>query len=87
MKTAEHKWRVYDADEVILEVSDAPGPLISTAAPPPGGRPTTHPFLSATAFSPRHEGQLRRILESATSLDGFLQGLRTAGFRVEAIEK
>ena len=81
----ERRWRVYDADELILEVSDIPGPLISTAAPPPGGKPATYPFLSATAFSARHESRLREILERSSSLDGFLHDLRAAGFRIERL--
>ena len=73
-------WRVYDGDLAILEVTDEPGPLLSTA--PPSGPPVTHPFLSATALDAGHEDQLRQILLDAKSTDGFIGALQQAGFRV-----
>jgi len=44
--TDAHAWKVF-----ILDVSDAPGPILSTAGLPPGAKPATHPFLSASARS------------------------------------
>jgi hypothetical protein len=55
MTTTEQRWKVFDGPTLILEVSSVPGPIISTAAPPPGLKPVTHPFLSATARSAQHE--------------------------------
>ena len=80
-----HAWNVFDGDELILDVNDAPGPLLSTAALPPGVRPTTHPFLSATAHSARHESKLHERLVAAKSLPEFLSLLRADGYRVVPI--
>jgi len=76
------RWRVYAGDRAVLEVTDAPGALISTA-PPHGSRPVMHPFLSAAALDAGHEDRLRGLLESAGDLDGFLHALAAAGYRVE----
>ena len=81
---AAHHWKVFDRDLAILEVSDEPGPVTSTALPPPGARPVLHPFLSAHALDASHEDQLRRLLDGAHDLDGFLRALGDAGFRVVA---
>jgi hypothetical protein len=82
MKTAEHRWDVYDGSQLILEVSDTPGPILSTAAPPPGLKPVTHPFLSASARSAAHEHRLREILTASRDAPDFLARLRAAGFDV-----
>jgi hypothetical protein len=74
-------WRVYDGDLEILEVTDQPGPLTSTAPPPP--EPVMHPFLTASALDAGHEDQLRELLIAAKSTDEFITSLRRAGFRVE----
>lgn len=79
------RWHVFKDDRLVLEVRDVPGPIVSTSAPPPlpGQAPTVHPFLAASAFDPSTEGELGGILRSASSLEGFLEALRDAGFRVE----
>jgi hypothetical protein len=82
---AGNRWKVYDGPTLILEVSDTPGPITSTAMPPPGGKPMIHPYLSASALSAAHEGQLGDFLEDSTSCADFLARLRTAGFRVEPV--
>lgn len=82
-RAARH-WRVYDGDLAILEVSDRPGPITSTAMMPPDATPTAHPFLSASALDAGHEDQLRTLLEAAQDLDGFLRALESAGYRVVA---
>lgn len=80
---AEHYWNVYDGAELILELSDVPGPLISTAAPPPGLRPmVVHPFLSATARSASHEHRLREIVDASKDVVDVLSRLRAAGYDV-----
>jgi len=82
--SVERRWDVYDGDVLVLEVSNQPGILRSTAAPPPdpGWRPPRHPFLSATAQSAVHESKLRRILLASSSLDDFLERLDDEGFTV-----
>lgn len=80
---AAHAWRVYDGEVLILELSDTPGPLLSTALPPPGVAPPSHPFLSGSARSAAHESRLRTLLDGSSDLPGFLSALEGAGFRVE----
>ena len=80
-----HAWNVYDGDELILDVNDSPGPIMSTASLPPGARPATHPFLSATAHSAIHENKLHQRLVASKSLPEFLSLLRADGFRVVPI--
>lgn len=75
-------WAVYDGATLILDISSTPGPIISTAAPPPGVKPVTHPFLSATARSAIHEHRLRELLVASKDLPDFLERLRGAGFDV-----
>jgi hypothetical protein len=82
MTTIEQRWKVFDGPTLILEVSSVPGPIISTAAPPPGLKPVTHPFLSATARSAQHEHRLREILVASKDLGDFVSRLRAAGFEV-----
>ena len=84
MNRTEHRWKVYDGSQLILEVSDVPGPIISTAAPPPGLKPVTHPFLSATARSAPYEHRLREILNASKDALDFLSRLRAVGFEVRA---
>jgi hypothetical protein len=84
MKATEHSWKVFDGSTLILDVSDVPGPILSTAAPPPGLVPVKHPFLSASARSAPHEHRLRELLNASRSVEDFLAGLRAAGFEVRA---
>lgn len=79
-----HSWKVYDDDTLILDVSDTPGPILSTASLPPGVAPSQHPFLSASARSAKHEHKLRALLNGSKSLQEFLSNLRSAGYRVVA---
>lgn len=85
-QAAVKRWRVFDGEQLIMEVSDAPGPLISVAAPPPGLRPIVHPFLSAASRSAHHEHRLKEILDASTSAADFLEKLRAAGFEVVPVE-
>ncbi len=80
------RWRVFEGEQLVMEVSDVPGPLISTAAPPPGLRPVMHPFLTAASRSAHHEHRLKAILDTATSTADFLDKLRAAGFVVQPVE-
>lgn len=81
--SAAHAWRVYDGELLILELEDTPGPLLSTALPPPGVAPPSHPFLSGSARSAAHEGRLRELLDASRDVPSYLDALRDAGFRVE----
>jgi hypothetical protein len=82
--TTEHRWEVLDGDTVVLEVSDRPGILRSTAMLPPGMAPAQHSFLSATARSAVHEDRLRKILLASSDVEGFLAALRADGLTVRA---
>ncbi|HEY3737244.1 MAG TPA: hypothetical protein VGL26_07345 [Jatrophihabitans sp.] len=73
--------QVYREDLLVLEVTDRPGVLLSTAAPPPGGAPA-HPFLNAHAFDPFSEGELANIVWASQNYDDVLARLRDAGFSV-----
>lgn len=77
-------WRVFDGDLPILELSDEPGPITSTALPPPGSQPVSHPFLSAAALDAGHEDELRKLLEASHDVDDFVRALAAAGYRVVA---
>jgi hypothetical protein len=79
------RYVVYRGSEKVLEITDAPGPLISKLAPPPaaGQAPVLHPFLSATAYVPEEEERLRDALNQSRSLSEYLDALRAMGFRVE----
>lgn len=77
----ERRYRVYDGEELVLELSNQPGPIRSTAHSP--GPPVRHPFLSASARSAVHEAQLRKLLVASKSFDEFVAALEGAGFRLE----
>ena len=78
-------WEVYDGTDCVLTVRGEPGPITSTAPPPPGGAVATHPFLSAAAHDAGYEAQLRAILDASVSVDDFLARLVAAGFRIERV--
>ncbi len=75
---------VYHGTDAVLSVRSEPGPITSTAPPPPGGKPVLHPFLSAAALDAGYESQLRTILLQSTSADDFVARLQAAGFRIQA---
>lgn len=78
------RYEVFSGDELVLEVEDSPGPLISTSAPPPvpGEEPAPHPFLSATAYVATEEHHLREVLGQATSTSDYVERLQKEGYRV-----
>ncbi|MDO9454719.1 hypothetical protein [Nocardioides sp.] len=78
-------YRVYRDDELVLDVADEPGILVSTSAPPPlpGQGPVTHAFATASFYSATTEGELGALLRGAASMDAFLDAVREAGYRVE----
>lgn len=76
-------WEVFKGERMVLSVSDGPGPLVSTAAPPPGTPPVRHAFLSASAHAPEEEDTLKRVLDASTSTADFLARLKSAGYAVK----
>jgi hypothetical protein len=83
--TLPRRYIVYRGSQKVLEITDAPGPLISQPAPPPaaGKAAASHPFLSATAYVPEEETRLRDALNQSRSLPEYLHALRAMGFKVE----
>lgn len=77
-------WEIYKGERLVLTVADGSGPIVSTAAPPPGAPPVHHPFLSASAHAPEEEDALKRILDASESTADFLARLKTAGFEVKS---
>jgi hypothetical protein len=73
--------QVFRDGRLVLDVTDAPGVLLSTAPPPPGGAPT-HPFVTGRAHDPYSEGELATILSGSDSYEDFLARLTDAGFEV-----
>jgi hypothetical protein len=78
---AVRRFTIYKSQHPVLTVSDEPGHLYSTAAPPPEGRPA-HPFVDAQAYDPYSENELSLILQSSTSFDDFIAQLIRAGYDV-----
>lgn len=67
---------------LVLTVTDAPGPIVSTAVRPADGSRVKHPFLSASAHDSGEEDALGKILEKSTSTADFLARLNAAGYVV-----
>jgi hypothetical protein len=87
LTTPQRRWKVYDGEQLVLEVSDVPGPIVDvTAPPPPGAKPTFHPFLSASAYSAWHGDRLHALLKESAGVDDFLERLRKAELRVEPVK-
>ena len=78
------RYDVYWGQELVLQIVDEPGLLVSRVAPPPppGTALPMHPFLSATALVPEHEGRLREVLDSSSSLTEYLSELAALGYTV-----
>lgn len=76
--------RVFRDGELVLDVRGVPGPLVSVSAPPPlpGETLPVHPFLTASAFRPEYEQELRRELDASHNLDEYLARLRALGYLV-----
>ena len=79
----ETKMRLYEvwkSNRLVLTVSSARGPLVSTALAPPGGKRISHPFLSGSAHVAEEEPALREILEQAKNFPDFIERLLRAGY-------
>jgi len=83
VKESGKDWEAFKGDRLVLSVSDGPGPLASTALPPPGTPPVRHPFLSASAHAPEEEDALKRVLDASESTADFLARLKSAGYAVK----
>jgi hypothetical protein len=68
--------------DTVLTFRDEPGPLMSSALPPPGFVPPTNPFLTAQAHNVFHEHALREILDESESVEDFVGRLDAAGYAV-----
>ncbi len=75
-------YEVRKKGKLVLTVTDAPGPIVSTAVRPPDGSAAAHPFLSASAHAAEEEDALGRVLAQSKSTGDFLGRLRKAGYEV-----
>jgi len=73
---------VWKGDRIVLTFEDRPGPITSTALPPPGSQPVLHPFLTANARAPEGEDNLARILTQSKDAQDFILRLRETGYRI-----
>ena len=85
---APRRFRLSRDGRLALEVTETPGFLVSTSAPPPlpGQEPASHPFATATAYVAEWEGELGSMLREAPDLDAFLAVASARGYTVEAVE-
>lgn len=81
------KYRIWADGQVALELTVAPGPLVSVSSPPPAPDQAvpTHPWATATFLRPEHEGTLGRLLREAPDLDAFLAAVAAAGYTIEQV--
>lgn len=85
----DRSWRVWVGERPLLEISDRPGPIRDTSAPPPppGSTVAIHPFLSAACGGdPMLCSRAGEILRASDSLDAFLEALDDEGWRVEELD-
>jgi hypothetical protein len=75
---------VFRDGELVLDGRGVPGPLVSVSAPLPlpGETLPFHPFLTASAYRPEHEAELRRELDASADLDEYVGRLRALGYLV-----
>lgn len=73
-------WEVLKNGQPVLLLKNEPGPLTSTAAPPPGQEPPRHPFLTASALDPIEENALRETLDKSRSFEEFVSLLKAQGY-------
>ncbi len=81
------RFRLWREGRLALELTDEPGILVSTSAPPPlpAVAPVTHPFATATAHVAEWEGELGIRLREASDLDAFLAAVALLGYSVEEV--
>ncbi len=83
--SAPRRFRLWREGRLALELTEEPGILVSTSAPPPlpGQGPVIHPFATATAHVAEWEGELGIRLREASDLDAFLAAVALLGYSVE----
>jgi hypothetical protein len=69
--------------KLVLEITNVPGLIVSTAMLPPGGKAATNPFLSASSYDAAEEDALGSLLRKAKSFSEFMLLLQKNGFIVE----
>lgn len=81
------RFRLCRDGRLALELTDRPGPLVSTSAPPPlpGQAPPPHPFATATAFVAEWEGELGALLRESPDLDAFFAAVGALGYTIEEL--
>jgi hypothetical protein len=81
------RYEVRRGDRLALRITDEPGALVSRMAPPPppGAPVAAHAFLTASAYLPEDEEELRRLLDESGSTAEYLDRLRAAGYTVEQL--
>ena len=85
--SAPRRFRLWREGRLALELTEEPGILVSTSAPPPlpGQGPVIHPFATATAHVAEWEGELGIRLREASDLDAFLAAVAPLGYSVEEV--
>ncbi len=80
---APRHFHIYKSQRLVLDVTATPGPMLSTAGPPPQGAPQ-HPFLSGRAYDPFTEGALGELAREAPDFDTFIDEVIDDGFDIAA---
>ena len=85
---APRTWVVWAGELRLIEISNRPGPIVDSTAPPPppsdAGPIPPHPFLTAgCGGDPLLCSRAGELLRASRSLDEFLAALAAEGWRVE----
>lgn len=76
-------YNVYRGEELVAIIKPEPGPIVSTATPPPPpGQQIKHPFLTATALVPEEENNLYQLLQKVQNFNDFVNLLKANGYSV-----
>ncbi len=78
-------YNVYHDNKLVAIIKSEPGPVVSTATPPPLGQEIKHPFLTATALVPEEENTLYQFLQKAKNFDGYVNLLKANGYIVSLV--
>lgn len=75
---------VYKGDRKVEEIKNAPGALISLAAPPPPpAKLVMHPWLTASSYDIMEESNLFQITQDSKDFPDYVRRLKDAGYRLE----
>lgn len=75
-------YNVYKGDMLVATIKPEPGYITGTAAPAPGTKPQKHPFITASAFVPEEENNLRSFLDKAKNFNDYVSLLTESGYKV-----